>query len=143
MHEHYNKYVKENENNIGNIIINMEIGKNIFHLNVISISYRNRGYVARTQIIKIEIKIIIFIDKIELIGLKNNIVLIIDKINILRYSDKKIKANHPPIYSTLNPETNSDSPSAKSNGLRLVSARQDENHIKNKIIFPQKNFSNF
>lgn len=55
------------------------------------------------------------------------------------YSARKIIANHPPIYSTLNPDTNSDSPSAKSNGLRLVSAKHEVNQIVNKIIFPQKN----
>lgn len=74
----------------------------------------------------------------ELIELKNIIVEISLKINILKYSAKKIKANHPPMYSTLNPDTNSDSPSAKSNGLRLVSARHDVNQIKNKAEFPQK-----
>ena len=41
---------------------------------------------------------------------------------ILQYSAKNIKANPPPPYSTLKPETNSDSPSEKSNGVRLVSA---------------------
>ena len=78
------------------------------------------------------------IEKKEKIDLKNKIIEINLKINILMYSAKKISANHPPIYSTLNPETNSDSPSAKSNGLRLVSAKQVEIHIKNKIKFPQK-----
>lgn len=63
---------------------------------------------------------------------------IILKINILRYSDRKIKANHPPMYSTLKPDTSSDSPSAKSNGLRLVSAKQDDNHIVNNNMFPKK-----
>jgi len=56
---------------------------------------------------------------------------------ILAYSAKKIKANPPLLYSTLNPETNSDSPSAKSKGVRLVSAKQLLNHTKangNKII---------
>jgi len=43
---------------------------------------------------------------------------------ILRYSAIKIKAKGVPLYSTFNPETISDSPSAKSKGLRLVSARQ-------------------
>lgn len=70
---------------------------------------------------------------------KNIIVVIILKINILIYSARKIKANHPPIYSTLNPETNSDSPSAKSNGARFVSAKHDVIHIINKIKFPEKN----
>jgi hypothetical protein len=48
------------------------------------------------------------------------------------YSDKKIKANPPLLYSTLKPETNSDSPSAKSKGERLVSARQEANQQINK-----------
>jgi hypothetical protein len=50
-------------------------------------------------------------------------------IKILAYSAIKIKANIPLLYSTLNPDTNSDSPSAKSNGVRLVSARFVINHI--------------
>ena len=37
----------------------------------------------------------------------------------------KIRANPAAPYSILNPETSSDSPSAKSNGVRLVSARQE------------------
>jgi len=41
---------------------------------------------------------------------------------ILPYSAKNNKANPPLPYSILNPETNSDSPSAKSKGVRLVSA---------------------
>ncbi len=44
-------------------------------------------------------------------------------IRILVYSAMKIRANRPPLYSTLKPETNSDSPSAKSNGVRFVSAK--------------------
>jgi len=43
-------------------------------------------------------------------------------IKILAYSAIKIKAKLPLLYSILNPETSSDSPSAKSNGVRLVSA---------------------
>jgi len=41
---------------------------------------------------------------------------------ILAYSAKNNKANPPLPYSILNPETSSDSPSAKSKGVRLVSA---------------------
>lgn len=41
---------------------------------------------------------------------------------ILQYSAIKISANLPPPYSTLKPETSSDSPSAKSKGARFVSA---------------------
>lgn len=38
------------------------------------------------------------------------------------YSAMKMRANGPALYSVLNPDTSSDSPSAKSNGVRLVSA---------------------
>ena len=51
---------------------------------------------------------------------------------ILAYSAKKIKANPPPPYATLNPETSSDSPSAKSKGVRLVPAKQEINQTKDK-----------
>lgn len=52
-------------------------------------------------------------------------------IRILVYSAMKIKANNPPLYSVLNPETNSDSPSAKSNGVRFVSAKLVVNQMIN------------
>lgn len=42
---------------------------------------------------------------------------------IFVYSAIKIRANMLALYSVLNPETSSDSPSAKSNGVRFVSAR--------------------
>lgn len=45
------------------------------------------------------------------------------------YSAKKKRANGPPAYSTLKPETNSDSPSVKSNGARFVSARVEIYHM--------------
>ena len=48
---------------------------------------------------------------------------------MLAYSARKINANLPPLYSILNPETNSDSPSAKSKGARLTSATQVASHI--------------
>jgi hypothetical protein len=51
---------------------------------------------------------------------------------ILAYSAKKIKAKPPLLYSTLKPETSSDSPSAKSKGVRLVSAKQDANQLNAK-----------
>lgn len=47
---------------------------------------------------------------------------------MLVYSAMKIKANKPLLYSILNPDTSSDSPSAKSNGVRLVSAKLVMNH---------------
>jgi len=49
---------------------------------------------------------------------------------ILAYSAIKNRANGPPAYSTLYPETSSDSPSVKSNGARFVSARVETNHMK-------------
>lgn len=48
---------------------------------------------------------------------------------MLAYSARKNRANGPAAYSTLNPETSSDSPSVRSNGARLVSAKVEINHI--------------
>lgn len=48
---------------------------------------------------------------------------------ILVYSAIKIRAKGPALYSVLKPETSSDSPSAKSNGVRLVSAKVVVNHV--------------
>jgi hypothetical protein len=48
---------------------------------------------------------------------------------ILAYSAIKRIAKPPDEYSTLNPETSSDSPSAKSKGDRLVSANLLINHL--------------
>lgn len=47
----------------------------------------------------------------------------------LEYSPRKIKVNPPLPNSILNPETNSDSPSPKSNGVRLDSANKEINQI--------------
>lgn len=48
---------------------------------------------------------------------------------MLVYSAIKINAKDPDLYSVLNPETSSDSPSARSKGVRLVSARQEVNQV--------------
>lgn len=48
---------------------------------------------------------------------------------MLAYSAKKKRANGPPAYSTLKPDTSSDSPSVRSKGARLVSAKVETNHI--------------
>lgn len=45
------------------------------------------------------------------------------------YSAMKIRANILALYSVLNPDTSSDSPSAKSNGVRFVSAKFVINQI--------------
>ena len=44
---------------------------------------------------------------------------------ILAYSAKNNNANPPLEYSILKPDTNSDSPSEKSKGVRLVSAKEE------------------
>jgi len=51
----------------------------------------------------------------------------VDMKKILAYSAIKIIANPTDPYSTLKPDTSSDSPSEKSNGVRLVSATQQIN----------------
>lgn len=48
---------------------------------------------------------------------------------ILAYSPKNNSANPPLEYSILKPDTSSDSPSEKSKGVRLVSAREEINQI--------------
>ena len=48
----------------------------------------------------------------------------------MEYSAKKNKTNVVAAYSTLYPETNSDSASGKSNGIRLVSAKAEIKNIK-------------
>lgn len=48
---------------------------------------------------------------------------------MLVYSAMKNSANGPAAYSTLNPDTNSDSPSVRSKGARFVSANVEMYHI--------------
>lgn len=64
------------------------------------------------------------------IGMKSVVVKTLIMI-ILAYSAIKISANLPLLYSILKPDTSSDSPSAKSNGVRLVSASVVIYHLKN------------
>lgn len=60
-------------------------------------------------------------------------------IKILPYSAINKNANIPLPYSILNPETSSDSPSARSKGARLVSAREEITHIMDKGIIRRAN----
>lgn len=60
---------------------------------------------------------------------KNRIVVKLFIIMMLAYSAMKNRANGPAAYSTLNPDTSSDSPSVRSKGARLVSASVEMNHI--------------
>jgi hypothetical protein len=68
--------------------------------------------------------------KFVLSGVWSRIVDVTILINrMFMYSAMKISANALLLYSVLNPDTSSDSPSAKSNGVRLVSARAEMNHM--------------
>jgi len=91
-----------------------------------------RGYVARTQTNRVAKVNVCVTRKISLISgikvLKKTTLVNSLITKILAYSAMKIRANRPLLYSTLKPETNSDSPSAKSKGVRLVSARFVINH---------------
>ena len=117
------------------IKITKETGRKDFHVRAISRSYRIRGSLARIHK-NLNAKAIVFTPSsappklpIEIVPVKNTAErrLII---KIFIYSDIKIKAKGPPLYSTLKPETNSDSPSLKSKGVRFVSASAVMNHIK-------------
>lgn len=118
-------------------------GRKHFQVIIIRRSYRIRGSAARTQMNRVAMRVVI----VRIVrgirgrgaGVRRNRA---DErsltTKILQYSAMKIRANFPPPYSMLNPETSSDSPSAKSKGARLVSARRVTNHaianggIKNK-----------
>lgn len=63
------------------------------------------------------------------LGFRNRTVVSVFISIMLAYSAKENMANGPAAYSTLNPETSSDSPSVRSNGARLVSARVEMYHI--------------
>lgn len=61
--------------------------------------------------------------------LKKIIVVKVFIIMLLMYLAMKNRAKGPAAYSTLNPDTSSDSPSVRLNGAQLVSARVEINHI--------------
>lgn len=61
---------------------------------------------------------------INMLGILINTTLVNNLITkMFIYSAIKIIANNPLLYSMLNPDTSSDSPSAKSKGVRFVSAK--------------------
>jgi len=95
--------------------------------------------VARIQINRVAIIIVLIMSPISDVKVSMGWVIPVKKttdrrliIKMLAYSAIKINANIPLLYSTLNPDTSSDSPSAKSNGVRFVSAKFVINHIKAK-----------
>lgn len=104
-------------------------------MRLIKWSYRIRGIVPRIQINTNAKKRVfnvtnrsakMFIERVdEKIAVENILIA-----RILVYSAIKIKANGPLLYSVLNPDTSSDSPSAKSKGVRFVSASIVINHRK-------------
>lgn len=104
------------------------MGRNLFHIKYINWSYRIRGNVARVHINMYVISIILLLSIsglfiIPMVVLPRNIILIRALISkMLVYSAKNSSVNSVAEYSTLNPETNSDSLSVKSNGVRFVSA---------------------
>lgn len=103
----------------------------------ISWSYRNRGYEARTHKNKTDSRaafsirfIVVSSGSKGLCSAPRNRTADSVFINrIFEYSARKNRAKGPPAYSTLNPDTSSDSPSVRSNGARLVSASVDTYHI--------------
>lgn len=126
---------------IGRVTCHMHItrvrGRKFFHNRCMSWSYRNRGYDARTHKNRVVstraliIKLVVY--NSGNIGLlcapRKRIIVRAFIMMILAYSARKKRAKGPPAYSTLNPDTNSDSPSVKSKGAQLVSARVEINHI--------------
>ena len=112
-------------------------GKKFFHRRCISWSYRNRGYDARIHK-NSDVSSSVLIMKLavnssgssELWAEPRNTTVVKAFIMMMfMYSAMKNSANGPAAYSTLKPDTSSDSPSVRSNGARLVSARVEINHI--------------
>lgn len=106
--------------------------RNVFQVSAIRVSYRIRGYDPRTHKKAYAIVIVLQISEIPrdlLNPLKKRQDVSILMNRILPYSAMNRRANSPPPYSMLKPDTSSDSPSAKSKGARLVSARAVTIHI--------------
>ena len=104
------------------------IGIIICQFNFIRRSNRSRGRVPRIHRREKAIRGVEMIRKV----LRKMIEVRVLKNNMLVYSARKIRANRPPMYSTLNPDTNSDSASAKSKGDRFTSAVIVHNHMINR-----------
>ena len=119
------------------VIIDKDRGRKVFHARFISLSYRIRGRVPRTQINR-KAKNMVLITRVISAKIlnggapKKKIEVKRLMVKILVYSAIKISAKLPALNSTLNPDTSSVSPSDKSKGVRLVSARDEINQIINK-----------
>lgn len=112
-------------------------GRKFFQRRCMSWSYRNRGYEARIHR-KLEERSRVFVARmrgnspdggLSMLGFRNRRVVSAFISMMFAYSARKNRANGPAEYSTLKPETNSDSPSVRSNGERFVSASVEINHI--------------
>ena len=109
-------------------------GRNVFHVRAIRWSYRRRGSVARTQTNRAARVVVMEGIRMAFImgeGLRDRNIAAERRLisRMFMYSAIKISAKLPALYSMLKPDTSSDSPSAKSNGVRLVSARIEVNHM--------------
>jgi len=89
-------------------------------------SYRSRGKKHR------QLKPIIITQIKNSLLFKKTPLVITPKIKINKYSPIKIKAKYTPTYSTLNPDTSSDSPSIKSKGERPISNSKTRFHLMNR-----------
>ena len=103
-------------------------GRIFFHRQFIKISYRARGSAPRAQINIIDTMTVLRINSEfeRFLLIIDTVINLINKIFI--YSAIKINANIDLLYSILNPDTSSDSPSEKSNGARCVSAKTEVVH---------------
>lgn len=106
--------------------------RNLFQVKDINMSYRMRGYEARIQrnekAMAMNLSIMAMpVEEVRAPRKRTAESILISK--ILAYSAMNRSANSPLPYSILNPETSSDSPSARSKGARLVSAKLEINHI--------------
>lgn len=112
-------------------------GRKFFQMRCISWSYRKRGYEARTHRKRIERSAALVIRLIVVSSAsagiweapRKSVAESVFMRRMLAYSARKNRAKGPPAYSTLNPETSSDSPSVRSKGARFVSARVEMYHI--------------
>ena len=108
------------------------IGRKDIHVSLIRRSYRMRGIVVRVAInMDITVRDCVIMSEVDRMGdndfCNSRMVDIRDTKMMFKYSAIKIKANVNLEYSVLNPDTSSLSPSAKSKGVRFVSARRQMN----------------
>lgn len=115
-------------------------GRHNFHEVIMSRSYRTRGNLHRAQTNKNPVMRVSLAVPGDTPPRKNTAVMKPNR-RSMPYSAMKIKANLPPPYSILNPDTISDSPSERSKGVRFASAKHNRIQVRNKggqNIAPQR-----